>query len=134
MKKHITNNDLIDQAYNEAILIVRNCSHPVGMKASGLTKGYPQVWARDSMITLLGASLINDSKVTRSLKASFNILKKKQSSLGSIPNNVDVKSLKPNFQAYADSGLWFVIGNAFFFKQTNDKKFLRSNYTAIKKL
>ena len=133
-KRKLTNqNDLCDQAYNEAVRILRLCSHPCGIKASAKIRGYPQVWARDSMITLLGASLVNDVKTCNSLKASFNILMKKQSPLGLIPNNVDVRSLEPNFQAYADCGLWFVIGNAFFFRQTDDKKFLKRNFPAIKK-
>jgi len=135
MKKRnsISHDDLCDRAYNEAVKILRLCSHSCGIKASAKIHGYPQIWARDSMITLLGASLVNDDKICNSLKASFDILMKKQSPLGLIPNNVDVKSLKPNFQAYADAGLWFVIGNAFFFKQSGDKKFLKHNYSAIQK-
>ena len=131
-KRKFTDKDnLCDQAYNQAIKILHLCSHPCGIKASAKVGGYPQIWARDSMITLLGASLVKDTKIVNSLKASFNTLMKKQSPLGLIPNNVDVKSLKPNFQAYADAGLWFVIGNAFFFKQTGDEKFLKRNYLAI---
>ncbi|MBU89997.1 hypothetical protein CMO94_00530 [Candidatus Woesearchaeota archaeon] len=131
--KKSVGNGLCDKAYDEALKVPRNCSHTSGIKASAKTSGYPQIWARDSMITLLGATCIKDAKIKNSLKSSFNILAKEQSLLGIIPNNVDVRSLKPNFQAYADGGLWFVIGNANFFKQTNDKNFLKKNYPAIKK-
>ncbi len=31
---------------------------------------------------------------------------------GAIPNNVDCATLHPNFRAYADGGLWWVIGSA----------------------
>jgi glycogen debranching enzyme len=133
-KKHTVNDELCDKAYDEALRVLRNCSHPLGMKASASVHGYPQIWSRDSMIALLGATCIKDAKVRRSLKSSFNILAKRQTSLGAIPNNVDVRTLKPNFQAYADCGLWFVIGNAIFFKQTSDKIFLKKNYPAIKKV
>jgi glycogen debranching enzyme len=122
-----------DQAYKEATRVLHGCIHPVGIKASAGVRGYPQVWARDSMITLLGASLIGDERINHSLKASIDVLARNQTPLGCIPNNVDVRSLKPNFQAYADSGLWFVIGSAFFLKQTGDKDFIRGKYPAIKK-
>ena len=121
------------EAYAQALKVLKRCVDGVGIKASAQRKGYPQVWARDTMITLLGASLTGDRKILHGLKSSFMILKKKQTPLGSIPNNVHVRTLKPNYQAYADAGLWFVVGNAFFFRQTRDKSFLKQNYEAIKK-
>ena len=129
-----SNDNICDIAYNEALRVLRFCSHPTGMKASAKSQGYHQIWARDSMITLLGASLVKDIKIHISLKSSINILAKNQSPLGIIPNNVDVRTLKPNFQAYADCGPWFVIGNAVFFRQTNDKNFLKKNYPTVKKV
>jgi len=126
--------DICELGHNKAIRVLEECLSSVGMKASAKKEGYPQVWARDSMITLLGASLVNDKKIRNSLKLSFQNLAKKQTSLGAIPNNVEVESKKPNFQAYADGGLWFIIGNYFFFKQTKDKKFLKNYYLIIKKI
>ena len=131
--KKSVDDGLCDQAYSEALKVLRLCSHPLGMKASASLKGYPQIWARDSMITLLGASLTKDSKIKEALKSSIKILGEKQSKLGEIPNNIDTKSLKPNFQAYADGGLWYIIGNFIFFKQFGDKKFLRYNFPNIKR-
>ena len=122
-----------NQAYSQALKVLKRCVHSRGMKASARADGYPQVWTRDSMIVLLGASLTGDRKLLQALKTSFETLKKKQTPLGSIPNNVHVKNLKPNYQAYADAGLWFAIGNEFLFRQTRDKAFLKRNYAAIKK-
>ena len=31
---------------------------------------------------------------------------------GAIPNNVDCATLRPNFRAYADGGLWWIIGSS----------------------
>lgn len=123
----------IDEAYQKAIKVLKNCVNAHGIKASAKPSGYPQVWARDSMITLLGASFIDDAKVLQSIKSSIKILAKNQTSLGEIPNNVDVRTLKPNFQAYADGGLWFVIGNSFYYKKTSDIDFLKHHYPAIQK-
>ncbi len=134
MNKNKTSDKLIDKAYEEAIKALHSCAHSVGIKASAKAGGYPHIWARDAMITLLGASLVKDAKIINSLKASFNILKKNQTPLGCIPNNVHIQTLKPNFQAYADTGVWFVAGAAFFFKQTGDKAFLKRIYPAIEKI
>jgi len=129
-------NELIDEAFVQAQKVLKKCAHPVGMKASGNISGkrYHQIWARDSMITLLGASQIDDPKIIKALRASIETLRRGQTSLGLIPNNVDAYSGKSNFQAYADGGLWFIIGNAALFEQTNDLSFLRKNYPAIKKI
>ncbi len=74
--------------------------------------GHHQVWTRDSMIALLGASLVDDPVVLASLRATLQTLARHQSVAGSIPNNVDLASNKANFRAYADGGLWFVIGSS----------------------
>jgi len=52
---------LLDQAYENAKKVLHNCVHTYGFKASALVKGYPHVWARDSMITSFGALLTNDA-------------------------------------------------------------------------
>ena len=50
----------IDKAYNIAIDVLNRCAKPKGFYASGLPGGYEAVWARDSMTTALGASLIDN--------------------------------------------------------------------------
>ena len=63
------------------------------------------------MISLLGASLIDDPQIHRALHASIATLRHHQTLQGAIPNNVDPAG-KPNFRAYADGGLWWVIGSS----------------------
>ncbi|MFZ2423919.1 MAG: glycogen debranching protein, partial [Anaerolineae bacterium] len=48
--------DLLIEARERAVEVLQRCSSPIGFKASGLTRGYPHVWARDSIITALGAA------------------------------------------------------------------------------
>lgn len=74
--------------------------------------GHHQVWARDSMIASLGARLVPDDQIQDALQASVNLLKTRRSATGAIPNNVDGATLRPNFRAYADGGLWWVIGSS----------------------
>ena len=63
------------------------------------------------MISLLGARSIDDEQVQSALRASISILRDHQSAAGGIPNNVDCETGRPNFRAYADGGLWWVIGS-----------------------
>ena len=63
------------------------------------------------MITLLGAMFADDPEIRRALHASVYTIGSKQAAAGAIPNNVDGDSLRPNFRAYADSGLWWVVGS-----------------------
>lgn len=70
------------------------------------------MWARDSMIALLGASLVEDAAIRAALQASLATLRRWQTQAGLIPNNFDPRSGKPNYRAYADGALWFVIGSS----------------------
>ena len=81
------------------------------MKASGGAVGHHQIWARDSMIALLGARFVPDDRIQAALRASISLLRQKQAPTGAIPNNVDCATLHPNFRAYADAGLWWIIGS-----------------------
>ena len=96
----------------EAIEVLRQCISQTGLKASGQTTGHHQVWARDTMIALLGARLAGNAMINSALLASIEVLRQKQTASGAIPNNVDAESHRANFRAYADSGLWWIIGSS----------------------
>jgi len=64
------------------------------------------------MITLLGARFIEDDRIQHALRASVALLRQKQAPSGEIPNNVDSATLRANFRAYADSGLWWIVGSS----------------------
>jgi hypothetical protein len=64
------------------------------------------------MIALLGARFADDTEIQRALHASIALLKSCQAPTGAIPNNVDCATLRPNFRAYADAGLWWIIGSS----------------------
>jgi hypothetical protein len=98
--------------YAKAVAVLRLCATEAGMKASGSRVGHHQVWARDSMITLLGARFAGDAEIDTSLRASIALLRDKQATDGAVPNNVDCATLRPNFRAYADAGLWWIIGSS----------------------
>jgi len=95
-----------------AVETLRRCCTPLGLKASGGRVGHHQVWARDSMITLLGARFAADPQIDAALHASLRLLKEHQAPAGAIPNNVDGETRRANFHAYADAGLWWIIGSS----------------------
>jgi hypothetical protein len=98
--------------YAKAVSVLKLCAAEAGLKASGSRVGHHQVWARDSMITLLGARFVPDEQVQGALHASIDLLRRKRAPGGAIPNNVDCATLQPNFRAYADAGLWWIIGSS----------------------
>ncbi len=103
--------DLAQEIYGRAIEALRRCSTPSGLMASGRRVGHRQVWARDSMISLLGGRLVEDPEIQSALGASVGLLKQHRTAAGGIPNNVDCATGRPNFRAYADGGLWWIIGS-----------------------
>ncbi len=100
-----------DAAYIAAIESLRLCCSKWGLRASGRPVGHIQIWARDSMIALLGARFAEDDQIQEALRASLTLLKERRGPRGGIPNNVDPATLRPNFRAYADGGLWWIIGS-----------------------
>lgn len=64
------------------------------------------------MIAVLGGALTGDDLIMDALRASIRALRDRQAANGCIPNNVDPETGKPNFRAYADGGLWWIVGSS----------------------
>src|SRR5512135_3398893 len=90
----------------------------IGLMAS--PEGYPHVWARDSVITSLGALLSPGHESC--LQVSLRTLAGQQSELGAIPNNVSVATgrLDHTNAGSVDSNLWFILGHAFQYHASGD--------------
>jgi len=118
---------IAEQGYNQAVRVLEHCSRPIGFYASGLPGGYEGLWARDSMITCLGACLIG-KKFKPAFKKSLGLLSTHQSDLGQIANavgdyNLDRKS-RITFNTI-DSTLWYLIGHYVYSKAYKDKTLLK---------
>ncbi len=114
---------IIEKAYNEAIKVLEKCSTPNGFFAA--YPGYDAVWARDSMIISLGASLL-DNKFKNTFKNSITTLANNQSKNGQIPNAVDNFSKRKKHVDYKsiDSSNWFIIGNYIYKQRYKDSSLL----------
>lgn len=118
----------IDKAYDIAIEVIKACSKPTGLYASGLLGGYEATWARDSITTALGAALIGD-EFKKVIAKSIGLLAENQGEMGLIPNCVgsynNDRQSDVTFNSI-DAPLWFIIGNFVYAITYND-------YSLIKK-
>ncbi|MFA6551741.1 MAG: amylo-alpha-1,6-glucosidase, partial [Patescibacteria group bacterium] len=119
---------ITEQAYDKATDILHSCAKPAGFYASGLPGGYEAVWARDSIIASLGASLLG-MEFKPAFAKSIETLSKNQSALGQIPNCVgsfnEDRQSDVTFNTI-DSSLWYLIGQRIYL-QTYDN-FLQEKY------
>lgn len=122
---------LTDLALKRAWKILASECSPIGLMAS--PEGYPHVWARDSVITSLGALLTPGHE--NCLRVSLETLTGQQSDLGVIPNNVSVATgrLDHTNAGSVDSNLWFIIGHAFQYRASQNVECLRAAWPALLK-
>ncbi len=118
--------NLVNMAFEKAQEILSSECSPIGLIAS--PEGYPHVWARDSVITSLGALLIPGHE--NCLRSSLHTLGEQQTELGAIPNNVSAATgrLDHTNAGSVDSNLWFILGHAFQYRVSGDIKFLQHNW------
>ena len=121
---------MIDLAYKKSIEVLRKNSISSGLFAS---KSYDGIWTRDSIISFLGLSLINENFFKKIFKENLKILKKYQTANGQIPNAVDIFSKRKPHIDYGsiDSTLWFIIGVSLYKKRYDEEIFKDNN--SIKK-
>lgn len=123
----MVNDSTIDECYEKAKDTIKKCSTKNGLYASGGKDGYKGVWARDSMISLIGASSDKDSLFKTQFRKSLITLAKHQSKLGQIPNailNFERKKQKAEYKSI-DSSLWFVIGHYYYKKRYKDSSLFK---------
>lgn len=122
---------LCEIAFDKALAVLSSECSPIGLMAS--PEGYPHVWARDSVITSLGALLSPGHE--NCLRVSLETLAGQQSELGAIPNNVSVATgrLDHTNAGSIDSNLWFILGHAFQYRVSMDQDFLKRSWSALEK-
>ncbi|MEA3449469.1 MAG: amylo-alpha-1,6-glucosidase [Patescibacteria group bacterium] len=124
-----------EKAYNKAVEVIRACVKPQGFYASGLRGGYGAVWSRDSMITALGASLV-EREFKKPIRDSLNLLAKHQTKNGHIPNCVGSYNIERRNDVTfnsIDAPLWFIIGHYVYASAYNDHALLERHKKYIAK-
>jgi len=136
--------DVVQQARERAEQILRHCitdyglkgsvsPEDVGLRASVEASGYPLVYARDSMISLLGAAAVAGEDFRRVFRASLETLGSIQSELGYIHRALHLGTLKKDNNAHGsvDSNMWFITGHYNFYRRFGEVEFLRANWGKI---
>ncbi len=126
---------MIDKCYEKAKKVIKACSTKHGLFASAGKDGYNAIWARDSMISFLGASLAKDPSFKDTFKRSLITLANHQSKKGQIPNAIDKYSKrKPHVDfASIDSSLWYIFGHYIYKKRYKDNSIFKKYHKTIKK-
>ena len=128
-------NSLIKEARKRALDVLHNCITPHGFRASALAEGYPQIWARDSMIVSLGATTTGDPDLLAASRASLETMSTHQSSRGLIHLNVnpDTGYVSTENAGGTDSNLWYILGHFLYQQASSDSDFLRSYWPQIER-
>lgn len=124
---------LLDEARQRALEILYRCATCHGFRASGRAAGYPQIWARDSMITFLGASAGGDAQLLAAGRASLEQMSAYQSARGMIQLNVNPDSgyISTENAGAVDSNLWYILGHYLHLRATGDTAFLQRHWAGI---
>ncbi|NTU98439.1 hypothetical protein HGA64_00300 [Candidatus Falkowbacteria bacterium] len=126
--------NIIDQAHDKAIEVLKACVRPQGFYASGLKGGYEATWARDSMTCSLGAALVG-TEFKEVFKNSLVTLSENQTEFGLIPNCVGSFNEERNSDVTfnsIDAPQWYIIGHYVYAKAYNDRSLLRKYEKNIK--
>ena len=124
---------LVDDARQRATDILHRCATSHGFRASALAAGYPQIWARDSMIVFLGAAATGEPALIAAGKASLEIMSRHQSPRGMIQLNVnpDTGYVSTENAGSVDGNLWYLLGHYLHLQLTGDVEFMASHWRAI---
>lgn len=129
--------ELIHEAYERAVDVLHRCETDVGMKGSIARDpgGYPLVYARDSIITLLGAALVPGDLFREAFKKSLDTLSSIQTELGYIHRalHLDTQRKDSNANGSVDSNLWYILGHFNYYRHYGDKEYLRANWSRLER-
>jgi glycogen debranching enzyme len=124
---------LLETARQRARAVLHHSATAHGFRASALPAGYPQIWARDSMIAFLGAATTGDPELVAAGRASLETMSAHQSRRGMIQLNVnpDTGYVSTENAGATDASLWYILGHYYHFLVTGDVDFLHRHWRSI---
>ncbi len=124
---------LLRETRRQALAVLHKCVTPGGFRASGLPVGYPQIWARDSIITFLGAAATGEPELLAAGRASLETMSAYQSHRGLIQLNVnpDTGYISTENAGAVDANLWYILGHYLHFQLTGNTAFLLRHWPNI---
>ncbi|MDQ7024185.1 MAG: glycoside hydrolase 100 family protein [Anaerolineae bacterium] len=127
------NEKLLQIAHEKAVEILHDCVTEHGFRASGLSAGYPQIWARDSAITSLGAMVSGDETLIHAIRHSLETLAQHQSPRGLVQLNVnpDTGYVSTENAGAMDANLWYILEHYLYYLTAKDTNFLETHWDSI---
>ena len=122
--------ELIAEAVEAARRVLEKNISARGLVAS--IDVYPEVWARDMVITFLGAAISKEPHILEAFRTSLELLASRQDRFGQIPFFVRLADDHTSYRS-ADSNPWFVIGACYYARLSGDAGWLQSQAPAILK-
>lgn len=124
---------MIEETRQRALDVLCRCTTPYGFRASATAAGYPQIWARDSMVTFLGAATTGDPDLLAASRASLETMRAHQSRRGLIQLNVnpDTGYVSTENAGAVDANLWYILGHFLHLQLTGDTQFLIEHWPSI---
>ena len=120
--------DLVDEAAERSLALLRSAATPHGFVASTAFDHYAVIWARDALITCLGAVRSGDSELIDTAAATLDTLAAHISALGQVPAVVDPDLGTWDFAegGVVDATAWLPIVAAEWLSATGDNERARS--------
>lgn len=125
--------DLLETAAGHALAVVRTCVHDRGFKAA--SHYYPQIWARDCVITALGALTTGRDEFVVATRHTLESLAEFQCpETGRIANYIplDQDPVRLPINEAFDSNLWYVIGHDALLRHTGDRAFAQRSIESLR--
>ena len=124
--------ELIEIAYENAKRVLLECTDVRGIKAAA--GYYPHIWARDGMICLYGALMLDDERTLTAARNTLNTLGEFMNDAGHVPNFLPVDATEPpKVNSCIDSNEWYIIGHDLYYRTFGDKTFLAENWDRLER-
>jgi glycogen debranching enzyme len=125
--------NIVEICYQKSVQLLQKNSLPEGFVASSATSHYAAIWARDALVTSIGANLTGIKELLKTSKNTLKTLDRLQAPMGQIPAVYwPQRSYWDWGEAGAtDASAWFIIAAWHYYQSTGDKKFLKELYPSV---
>jgi glycogen debranching enzyme len=120
------------EAYERSVALLHNAATPAGFVASPAFDHYAAIWARDGLISALGALDVGEPALLEAAAATLDTLSAHASPLGQIPALVAPAKMEWDFGegGVVDATAWFVIVVDAYARTTGDLDRVRTWWPA----
>jgi glycogen debranching enzyme len=120
---------ILEDAVKACRDIIRNNVSTLGLAAS--VDNYPQVWARDTVITFMGGALSREPEMLDAFRISLEALGSHQDEYGQIPVEIRLADNEARYGS-CDSTMWYVIGCCLYGDRSGNYEWLEDRISSVR--